>query len=175
MISPLGLDLVRWDEEHRLPFYDLHCDPEVMADLGGPFTDARSEEKFKRYTSAWDEYGVSRWALMDGEGKFVGYCGVMYRGDTDHPLGAHYEIGWRLCRGAWGKGYAYGAAILALEHAWATINVTEILSYTGPDNLRSQKVMSRLSLTRLHDRDFFATYEDFPTSWHGLVWGITRP
>jgi RimJ/RimL family protein N-acetyltransferase len=175
MISTTGLDLVTWHEEHRLPFCEMHSDPSVMADLGGPFTVVKSNEKFNRYASAWGDYGISRWALIDIEAKFVGYCGVMYRADTNHPLGAHYEIGWRLCRCAWGKGYAYRAATLALEHAWATISATEILSYTAPDNLLSQKVMSRLSLTRFPERDFSANYEDFSAPWHGLVWGATRP
>jgi RimJ/RimL family protein N-acetyltransferase len=175
MMSAPGLDLVRWSEEHRMPFYELHSDPEVMADLGGPFLARQSQEKFNRYSRAWEENGISRWALMDATGKFVGYCGVMYRSDATHPLGVHHEIGWRLCRSAWGKGYASRAATLALEHAWANLSATEILSYTAPDNLRSQGVMLRLSLTRFHERDFLATYEGLSTPWHGLVWGATRP
>jgi RimJ/RimL family protein N-acetyltransferase len=175
MISAPGLNLVRWDEQHRLPFYELHSDPEVMADLGGPFLAAQSSEKFDRYANAWNENGISRWALIDATGKFVGYCGVMYRPDTTHSLGAHYEIGWRLCRSAWGKGYACRAATLALEHAWGTISATEILSYTAPNNLRSQRVMARLSLMRLPQRDFAATYEGMSSPWHGLVWGTRRP
>jgi RimJ/RimL family protein N-acetyltransferase len=146
-----------------------------MADLGGPFTPAQSNEKFARYATSWTTLGISRWALEDMKGQFQGYCGVMYRPDSAHPLGAHYEIGWRLCRSAWGKGIAARAAVLALEHAWATIGANEILSYTAPDNFRSQKVMSRLALARYPERDFKAKYDGQPTMWHGLVWGAIRP
>jgi hypothetical protein len=41
---------------------------------------------------------------------------------------------------------------------------SEVLSYTAPDNLRSQAVMARLSLDRDPGRDFTSD------GWRGLVW-----
>jgi RimJ/RimL family protein N-acetyltransferase len=170
MLETPDFKLTIWAERHVTPFCQMHEDTEVMADLGGPLAPQKSREKFARYANAWHKHSISRWALEDMDGGFLGYCGVMFRPDVDHPLGAHYEIGWRLCRHVWGKGFAVKAANLALEHAWATINPSEILSYTAPDNKRSQKVMERLGLTRYPERDFFATYEGFPNPWNGLVW-----
>jgi RimJ/RimL family protein N-acetyltransferase len=169
------LNLELWAERHRLPFCHMHEDTQVMADLGGPMEAAQSHEKFNRYANAWAEHGISRWALEDNAGNFIGYCGVMFRPDIAHPLGPHYEIGWRLYRDAWGKGFAYRSAILALKHAWTSIGPLEILSYTAPDNVRSQKVMSRSGLKRCPTRDFYATYDGFPEPWHGLVWSSQKP
>lgn len=131
----------------------MQLDPEVMADLGGPFSEGASREKFDRYRDAWGRDAISRWAVVDGTGKFLGYAGMMARGDAGHPLGPHHEIGWQLHRYAWGKGIASESARRALRHGWSVLEVREIVSHTAPDNLRSQRVMDRLKLRRDASRD----------------------
>jgi RimJ/RimL family protein N-acetyltransferase len=91
-----------------------------------------------------------------------------------HPLGSHMEIGRRLIRRAWGRGYATEGARAALADAFDHVGLKEVLSYTGPDNLRSQAVMARLRLRRDPARDFTAHYDGFGT-WHGLVWVSSAP
>jgi RimJ/RimL family protein N-acetyltransferase len=169
----VSFKLQRWQEEHRYPFAEMQSDPEVMADLGGPFDLADSNVKFDRYRDAWSKNGISRWAVVGEVGTFLGYAGVMKRDESDHPLGVHYEIGWRFCRDAWGRGYATESARMALKHAWHVLPVSEIVSYTAQDNLRSQSVMNRLCLRRAADRDFTAKYDR--GDWSGLVWIADRP
>jgi RimJ/RimL family protein N-acetyltransferase len=114
--------------------------------------------------------------LDEGEshGTFVGYAGVAAHSEPGHPLGLHDEIGWRLTRTAWGNGYATEAARAALADVFTRIGLSEVLSYTSPDNVRSQAVMRRLNLRRDRSRDFTATYPEFE-SWSGLVWVATAP
>jgi RimJ/RimL family protein N-acetyltransferase len=173
MLQTARLRLQPWQEHHRKAFAALHADPVVMADLGGPISRAASDAKLERYRAAFDQSGVSRWALEDSAGCFLGYAGVMPRPDPGHPLGPHHEIGWRLAQSAWGRGYATESARAALEHAFRLLRVDEILSYTGSDNDRSQAVMRRLSLRRDPSRDFVATY-DSVGQWRGLVWVARR-
>ncbi|MCU6454013.1 GNAT family N-acetyltransferase [Sphingomonas sp. A2-49] len=152
----------------------MHRDPEVMADLGGPFADAAIREKFDRYRDAWSIDGISRWAIVDrASGAFLGYAGVMFRADRGHPLGLHHEIGWRLRRDAWGRGLATAGARVALDHAWRTLTSMEIVAYTAIDNRRSQEVMRRVGLDRAAHRDFTARYPK--GDWTGLVWVARRP
>lgn len=85
---------------------------------------------------------------------------------TEPAIGEHCEIGWRLVREAWGFGYATEVASAALHDAFSRAQLTEILAYTSPDNLRSQAVMARLKLKREPSRDFVA---DFGSGdWYGL-------
>lgn len=150
----------------------MHADPAVMMDLVGPFDRAASDAKFDRYRDGWKTNGISRWAVADSEGRFLGYTGVMKRSDPDHPLGTHFEIGWRLRRAVWGKGYATESARRALDHAWDVLDAAEIVSYTDAQNQRSLKVMQRLCLRRDSSRDFTARY---PRGvWTGLVWVAER-
>lgn len=169
----MKFELHRWTEAHWDSFADMQSDPAVMADLGEPFDRISSREKFDRYRDAWHVHGISRWAVIDLDGGFLGYAGVMLRTNSDHPLGSHHEIGWRFRRDVWGRGLATESARHALHHAWATLDIPEILSYTAADNLRSQNVMKRLGLRRDAARDFTARYSS--GDWSGLVWVAERP
>ena len=83
----------------------MNADPEVMHDLGGPISQAESDEKLDRYATAFERDGLSRWVIEErGTAEFLGYAGLLYRGS--HPLGAHFDLAWRLRRTAWGHGYA---------------------------------------------------------------------
>lgn len=169
----MAFELQRWKEIDRGAFAEMQSDPLVMADLGGPFDRGASDDKFDRYRDAWARDGISRWAVIDHAGTFLGYTGVMKAGNPDHPLGLHYEIGWRFCHAAWDKGFATASARRALEHAWTVIEADEIVSYTAPENQRSQGVMARLKLKRDRARDFTARYPK--GDWSGLVWVAERP
>lgn len=139
-----------------------------MADLGGPIDRKASDSKLAHYRAAYLEHGISRWAVEDADGEFVGYAGVMSRPASDHPLGPHHEIGWRFARATWGRGYATESAAAALRHAFEHCGLREVVSYTSAENVRSQAVMARLGLERDASRDFVANYERGP--WRGLVW-----
>ena len=97
----------------------------------------------------------------------LGYAGLTPEPDH-HPLGPHVQIGWRFARRAWGRGYATEAASAALEDAFRRAGLSEVLSYTAADNLRSQAVMARLGLRRDKSRDFTLN------GWRGMVW-LARP
>jgi RimJ/RimL family protein N-acetyltransferase len=169
MIQTWRLRLRPWHDEHRAAFAQMHADPEVMADQGGPLDQTRSNEKFDRYRAAYEAHGVSRWAVENAGGTFLGYAGVMPRLLPGHPLGPHFEIGWRFIRTAWGHGYATESAKAALEDACRRTGLEEILSYTSADNVRSQALMARLKFQRAPSRDFVAEYQGAGL-WHGLVW-----
>ena len=171
MIETARLRLHGWDDRHREAFATMHGDPEVMADYGGPINRSESNEKFERYVAAQHDHRVSRWAVENLDGAFLGYAGVMPRLSEDHPLGAHFEVGWRFARNAWGHGYATESAKAALQHAVHQVGLSEILSYTSPDNERSQAVMARLNLVRDPVRDFM-TQTPRGEQWQGLVWVV---
>lgn len=163
------LVLRNWRADDRIEFARLNADPDVMRDLGGPLDRANSDAKFDRFVSAFEEHGYSRWVLEDSLGHFLGYTGIM-PSTVNHPLGSHAEIGWRLARSAWGRGYATEAAMAALDDGFARLHFNEVLAYTSPDNSRSRAVMDRLGLKRDPARDFV-----WPeTSWRGLVWVALR-
>ncbi|MCU1361987.1 MAG: N-acetyltransferase [Ilumatobacteraceae bacterium] len=172
MLTTERLVLRRWRDDDRDAFADMNADPVVMRDLGGPLGRDDSDRKLDHYAETFDSYGYGRWAIERvagvGQREFVGYAGVMPV-RVAHPLGHHDEVGWRLRRAAWGNGYATEAARVALNDAFIRVGLTEVLSYTAPDNARSQAVMARLGLRRDASLDFSAHYDGFGL-WEGLVW-----
>jgi len=156
-----------WREADAPAFAALHADAEVMRDIGGPLSRSQSDDKLHRYLAVFAEHGFCRWAVDDLNGNFIGYAGVMPI-PAHFPLAPGFEVGWRFVRSAWGKGLAFEAAAAALKDIFVRTELTEILSFTAPDNVRSQALMRRLELRRDEDRDFTVNWDGVP--WRGLVW-----
>lgn len=156
-----------WRASDLPAFAAMHADAEVMRDVNGPLSQQQSLEKMARYMEAFRQHGFCRWAVDDLEANFIGYAGVMPI-PAGYPLAPGFEIGWRFVRRVWGKGLASEAAAGALRDVFARAPLSEILSYTSPDNHRSQAVMRRLNLERHPARDFVMDVNGRP--WTGLVW-----
>jgi RimJ/RimL family protein N-acetyltransferase len=172
ILETARLRLRPWRDTDRDGFAALHADAEVMEDYGGPLDGLASDAKFARYRSANAERAFTRWAVETVDGTFLGYVGLM-PSRTGHPLGPHADIGWRLHRFAWGKGYATEAAVAALQDAFSRCGLAEVLAYTTAANVRSQAVIARLGLTRDPVRDF--AERDGSTLWRCLVWATKPP
>jgi RimJ/RimL family protein N-acetyltransferase len=168
VIDTPRLRLRPWRDDDRAAFAAILADPEVMADLGGPVDRRAADARLDRYAAAFAQTGLCRWTVEDRAGGFLGYAGIMPSA-ADHPLGPHFDIGWRLARAAWGRGYATEAAAAALRDGFERCGLQRVLACTAPDNARSQAVMVRLRLRRDPARDFALPRPGQP-DWHGLVW-----
>jgi len=58
------------------------------------------------------------------------------------------EIGWRLARPYWGRGYATEAATASLAFGFEELGMDEIVSFTSLSNTRSAAVMARIGMHR---------------------------
>jgi RimJ/RimL family protein N-acetyltransferase len=89
-----------------------------------------SGQKLDRYIAAFIRYGFCRWVTEGRDGEFLGYTGIM-ASPAEHPLGPHFEIGWRLARRAWGHGYATEAADAALKDVFDRAGLVQVPAYTS--------------------------------------------
>jgi len=139
--------LRRWRAADREPFAALNADPEVMRHFPGPLSRTASDELVDRIEAGFDADGYGLWAveLADGDG-FVGFTGLT-RVTFDAPFTPAVEVGWRLARAAWGRGYATEAARAAMRFGFTGAGLREIVSFTAPGNVRSRAVMQRLGMT----------------------------
>lgn len=86
-------------------------------------------------------------------GQFIGAVGLM-KPSFDAPFMPCVEIGWRLQRAHWGKGYVQEAAEACLRFGFETLGLDEIVSLTILANTRSWHVMERLGMLRDATCDF---------------------
>src|SRR6185436_17390463 len=93
----------------------------------------------------WDLRGYGTWAVEErGTGSFVGRIGLHYpEGWPDR------ELGWTIGRKFWGRGIASEGARAALNHAFATLGWTHLVSLIHPNNHRSARLAERLGY-RVH-------------------------
>ena len=64
------------------------------------------------------------------------------------------EIGWRLAAEYWGRGLATEGARAITAYAFEILKLPELVSFTVPGNVRSQRVMEKLGMTRDPGEDF---------------------
>lgn len=129
-------------------------DAEVMEFLL-PYADrADSDANAVRLRNHIDAHGFGFWALeASGVAPFIGFAGILNVNDAN-PFYPAVEIGWRLARPHWGKGYASEAAEAALTFGFETLKLDEIIAFTVLANIRSQAVMHRIGMTRNPADDF---------------------
>lgn len=147
------LVLRRWRESDLGPWAAINADPEVREHLGEVLTRAESDASVARYEADIDRRGYGWWAVeVLATGELIGFAGL---DDVEDWLPfSGVEIGWRLARSSWGKGYATEAARAVLDFGFESLQLAEILALTTATNLRSQAVMQRIGMTRDPARDF---------------------
>lgn len=142
-----------WREADLAPFAALNADPEVMAHFPKVLDRAESDGLAGRIGEQFATHGFGLWALeVPDSVPFAGYIGLMMVPDA-MPFAPAVEVGWRLARAHWGKGYATEAARAAVAYGFDTLGLVEVVSFTVPANARSIAVMARLGMTRAADFD----------------------
>jgi RimJ/RimL family protein N-acetyltransferase len=159
MSSPSQLRTARlllrgWRETDHAPFAALNGDPMVMEYFPERLTRAESDELIARIEAGFATRGYGLWALeVRATGEFVGFTGLAVPSFDAHFTPA-VEVGWRLARSAWGKGYATEAGVAAIAFGFADAGLDEIVSFTSAANVRSRAVMQRIGMTHDPADDF---------------------
>lgn len=156
--------------EDREAFAAINADREVMQWIGTSTLDRRrSDELWWRVLTEWKTVGHGLWGIERlADGELLGFCGLAIPSFMPQLLPA-VEIGWRLRRDAWGKGYATEAARAAIACGWEVLELAQVIAIVHPDNERSLLLGDRLGM-RVTNRIRHA-----PTGWDVLVLRLDRP
>jgi len=135
-------------EEDALNWHRVFDDPDVMEFHGGaPAELSVYEELTARQRRHHAERGFCLYTLVDpADGSVLGFTGAQPWPWDWGPAG-EIEIGWRLGRASWGKGYATAAAQAALESVRAA-GVRHVVAMVDARNERSIAVTRRLGMRR---------------------------
>jgi RimJ/RimL family protein N-acetyltransferase len=152
MIETERLLLRAWQPSDEAPFAALNADPEVTRYLRGPMRRDESDELLARIRGHWQEHGFGLYAVeVKDSGAFAGFVGLAVPSFLPEVLPA-VEVGWRLAREHWGKGYATEGARASLAHGFGALGLRQIISIIDPRNTASVRVAERLEMARGRDR-----------------------
>lgn len=152
LYETVRLRLRPWRDEDRLPYAALNADPEVREYFPGVLDFAGSEAERERIQARIEQQGWGFWAVeLKETGAFIGFTGL--NAPKGLPCSPCVEIGWRLVRAYWGKGYASEVARKALRIGFEQLALDKIVAFTALSIQRSRAVMERLGMQN--------TQEDF--------------
>jgi RimJ/RimL family protein N-acetyltransferase len=124
----------------------MNADRAVMEFFPAVQSRAKSDASVDAWQAQLAERGWSNWAAeLRSTGQFVGFVGLSVPMRT-FPFSPCVEIGWRLARAYWGRGYATEAASAALRVGFDVVGLSEIVSFTSVLNVRSRAVMERIGM-----------------------------
>jgi len=144
------LKLRQWIDADFIPFQKLTSDTIVMEYFPSTLTSRESDALAKRFQNLIASRGWGFWAVEEkSSAKFIGYVGL-HEPASPLPFKPCVEIGWRLLKEYWGKGYATEAGAEALRFAFEELKLDEVVSFTAVINTRSEAVMKRLGMRNSH-------------------------
>jgi RimJ/RimL family protein N-acetyltransferase len=127
---------------------ELDSDPQVMRFINGGRATTRCEienEVLPAFLGHYERYGgLGFWGVEEkSTGRFVGWFHL--RPAEGAPAG-EAELGYRLLRSAWGKGYATEGSRALIDKAFAELGVDRVVASTMVVNVASRRVMEKAGL-----------------------------
>jgi RimJ/RimL family protein N-acetyltransferase len=152
------LVLRRFTEADADNLFDLHGDPDVMSFITGRPTprDVIRNETLPRFLRCYERYaGFGYWAAIEkSTGVFLGWFHLLPQEGGPEEV----ELGYRLRRSAWGKGYATEGSRALIRKGFTELGVRRVVASTMAVNTASRRVMEKAGLTLA--RTFHQTWPD---------------
>ena len=155
---------------------ELDSDPEVMLHITGGRPTTREEienEVLPAFLGYYERFaGYGFWAVEEkSTGDFVGW--MHFRPGVDHA-GDEPELGYRLRKSSWGKGYAAEASIALIDKGFTELGVRRVVAQTMVAHRQSRRVMEKSGL-----RPIRTFHQDWPDPIPGdelgdVEYAITR-
>ena len=170
------LELRKFTNDDADLLYELDSDPEVMLYVTGGLPTSRDDivnDFLPAFLAYYDRYtGFGFWAAIERTtGEFVGWFHLRPApGDPEDEV----ELGYRLRRAAWGRGYATEGSRALIEKAFTELGVQRVHAETMVVHTASRSVMERAGLR--HVRTYHQPWPyPIPGDEHGDVeYALTR-
>lgn len=146
MVPELLTPRLRLRPPARTDLEDIHLlgsDPEVMRYITFGKTQSRREARrdlAKRIRQSRGETGY--WIAEERENRsFIGWFAL-----KPLPGTQEHEIGYRLMREKWGRGFATEGSLCLLNYGFGTLDLPQITAVAMPENQASRRVMEKIGM-----------------------------
>lgn len=146
IISTQRLGLRNWKDSDLKPYASLCKDPEVMQYFPKIATLEDVTAQVHRFKNHFKTHGYTYFAaeILETQ-EFIGFIGMAWQ-DWESPYTPNTDIGWRLKKSAWGKGYATEGAKACIENAHKLFGLKKIISVASIKNSNSIKIMKKIGM-----------------------------
>jgi ribosomal-protein-alanine N-acetyltransferase len=125
----------------------LFADPDVMKFGSGPKNQEWVEKWIRGCLEDYHvKWGFGLWAVMNkSDTNVMGFCGLTRFDAVDGQ--PEIEVGYRLLKRYWGKGYATEAARCTQDFSFHVLGLQRLISIIDPRNAASVRVAEKCGLT----------------------------
>ncbi|MFA6262095.1 MAG: GNAT family N-acetyltransferase [Bacteroidia bacterium] len=144
--------------EDEAALFELDSDPAVHTFLGNnPVTHTEQIREIILFIRRqYEAFGIGRWAMIEKTtGAFLGWSGLKYITETTNNHIHYYDLGYRLMRKYWGKGYATESALASVEYGFTILKQQRLYAATHHLNQNSMHVLQKCGFR------LWGTYEDY--------------
>lgn len=142
------LYLRQWKASDADAYIEMNSDKEVMEFFPSTLTAEQSLEHITRIKDQIEQNGYGLFAIeKKDDHSFIGFTGF------SHPRFEEWftpciEIGWRIDKAHWNKGFATEAAKASLVFGFEKLLLKEIYSWTSVHNSKSEQVMKKIGMEK---------------------------
>jgi len=139
-------------------------DPETMRHIGdgARWSRGKVEERIERAMGMQRDRGMTFWTVIERQsGEVIGQGGLVpiaFNGDE-------IELGYRLGRAHWGKGYASEIARASAAHGFGELGLIDLVAVCNRENLASRRVLIKTGFVEVGESE---VYYGVPTVVHRM-------
>lgn len=138
----------KWRENDKEVFATLNENKEVMEFFPKTLSKTESDNFVLKINQMFKQCSYGLYAIDELEtNKFMGFIGFWHP-SFDLGFSPFIEIGWRLGREYWNKGYATEGALECLKYGFNKLKFQSIYSLTSKTNLKSERIMQKIGMEK---------------------------
>jgi RimJ/RimL family protein N-acetyltransferase len=138
------LILRRFTAEDAPLILQLNSDPDIVKYVHERMLETEEEARDIIINIILPQYpnNLGRWAMhTKANNEFIGWCGLKHI-----PAKNEIDLGYRLNKSAWGKGFATEAAEHTLAYGFNTLQLPLIVGKAHVDNIASLKILEKIGM-----------------------------
>jgi len=142
-----------WKSSDLAEMAEINADSEVMKFFPNIQNSSETQNFIERMQKQFADHGYCYFAVeLINDSTFIGFIGI-----ADQTYKADFtpctDMGWRLNKKYWGKGYATEGAKRCIEYAFQELGLDKIFSIAPKINANSEAVITKIGMSKVKEFD----------------------
>jgi ribosomal-protein-alanine N-acetyltransferase len=134
--------------------FELDSNRDVHTYLGNNTLNTidQSRKAISKIQEQYQNNGIGRWAMIEKEtNHFLGWAGLKFIDEKINNHIHYYDVGYRLIKRYWGKGFATEAAMASVHYGLTILNQNTIYGMADSQNVASIHVLQKIGLKPIEE------------------------